>query len=139
MCHNLLRCGRRASPYPLLRRLFQGWILDVVLGRVLVDELVHDVGALTVGVVDPDKRLPLVRECILRKDRLDRTLRFAGAAVDALLRIYDEDALDLVNAIDGADVDAGEVFDVDAGLSDDVRHRAVTLLRRSAPRRPEPR
>jgi hypothetical protein len=27
-----------------------------------------------------------------------------------------------VDAVDGADVHAGEVFDVDAGLGDDVRH-----------------
>src|SRR4029077_14884431 len=78
-------------------------------------------------------------QCILRKDRLDRTIRFAGAAVDALIRIDDEDALQQMDAVDRADVDAGEVFDVDAELGDDVRHRAVTLLSPSAPRRPEPR
>src|SRR5439155_26394408 len=34
-----------------------------------------------VRVVDLDERLPLVRERVLREDRLDRTLRFACAAV----------------------------------------------------------
>jgi hypothetical protein len=34
----------------------------------------------------------------------------------------DQDPLELVDAVDRADVDAREVFDVDAGLGDDVRH-----------------
>src|SRR5688572_12201847 len=41
-----------------INRLRQRGILDVVLGRVLVRELVHDVEALAVGVVDLDERLP---------------------------------------------------------------------------------
>ena len=43
-------------------------------------------------------------------------------AVDALLGIDDQEPLELVDAVDRADVDAGAVFDVDAGLGDDVRH-----------------
>ena len=43
-------------------------------------------------------------------------------AVDALLGVDNKDPLGLVDAIDGTHVDAGEVFDVDAGLGDDVRH-----------------
>ena len=53
--------------------------------------------------------------------RRDELLR-RSEAVDALLRIDDEDAAELVDAVDRADVDAREVFDVDAGLGDDVRH-----------------
>ena len=45
-----------------------------------------------------------------------------GEAVDALLRVDDEDTTRLVDAVHGADVDAGSVFDVDTGLGDDVRH-----------------
>jgi hypothetical protein len=45
-------------------------------------------------------------------------------------KIAYEDALELVDAVDGADVDAGEVFDVDAGLGDDVRHRRTPPSRR---------
>ena len=45
-----------------------------------------------------------------------------GAAVDALLGIDDQDPLELVDAVDRADVDARLVFDVDAGLGDDVGH-----------------
>ena len=40
-------------------------------------------------VVDLDERLPLVRERVLGEDRLDRALRLAGPAVDALLRVDD--------------------------------------------------
>src|SRR3989442_2019632 len=109
-------------PYPLLRELFQRWVLDVVLGRVLVDELVNDVQPLAVRVVDLDERLPLIRECIFGEDRLDRTLRFAGAAIYTFLGIDNQDALRLVDAVDRTDVDAGEVFDVDSGLGDAVRH-----------------
>ena len=59
---------------------------------------------------------------VLGEDRLHRALRFARPAIDALLRIDDQDPLELVDAVDRADVDAGAVFDVDAGLGDDVRH-----------------
>ena len=45
-----------------------------------------------------------------------------GEAVDALLGVDDQDPLEVVDAVDRADVDAREVFDVDAGLGDDVRH-----------------
>ena len=74
------------------------------------------------GVVDLDERVPFVGQRVLGEDRLDRALGLAGAAVDALLRVDDEDPVGLVDAVDRADVDAGEVFDVDAGLGDDVRH-----------------
>jgi hypothetical protein len=54
-------------------------VLDLVLGRVLVDERVDPV-RVREGVVDGDERLPLVRKGVLREDRLDRALRLAGAA-----------------------------------------------------------
>ena len=100
-------------------------VLDVVLLRVLLRETVHDLGPLVVGVVDLDERVPLVRQRVLGEDRLDRALRFARAAIDALLRVDDEDPVGLVDAVDRADVDAGAVFDVDTGLGDDVRHCAL--------------
>src|SRR5207302_1762184 len=70
-------CPRSPS---LLDRL----VLDVVLGRVLVGELVHDVHPVRVRVVDLDERLPFVGEGVLGEDRLDRALRFARAAVGAV-------------------------------------------------------
>ena len=98
------------------------FVLNVVLCRVLVGELVHSVEAFLERVVDFDKRLPLLRQRILGKDCFNRALRFACPAVDALLWIDDQDALRLVDAVDRADVDAREIFDVDARLRDDVRH-----------------
>ena len=102
--------------------LVERWILDVVLGRVLVDELVDDVHPLVEGVVDLHERLPFLRERVLGEDRLDRALRLARTAVDALLGIDHEHALGLVDAVHRAHVHAGLVQDVDAGLGDDVRH-----------------
>src|SRR5512146_1810855 len=70
---------------------------------------------------------PLTRELVLREDRVDRALGLAGAAVDALVGVDVElaiDALFVVDAVDGADRDAGEVQDVDAGLRDHVGHDA---------------
>jgi len=102
--------------------LLDGFVLDVVLGGVRVGERVHYVHALAVRVVDLHEWFPLLGQRVLREDRLDRAFRFAGAAVNALLRIDHEDPSGLVDAVHGADVDAGAVFDVDAGLGDDVRH-----------------
>src|SRR5262245_29701977 len=45
---------------------FERWVLDVVLGGVLVRQLVDDVEALAVGVVDLDEGIPLLGEGILR-------------------------------------------------------------------------
>src|SRR4051812_15198769 len=131
MPHNPLRVAsargltrlRRRKP---ARRLLERRVLDVVLGRVLLRELVHDVEAVAVGVVDLHERLPLLRQRVLGEDRLDRAFRLAGTAVDALLGIDHEDPVGLVDAVDGAHVDARFVLDVDAGLADDVRHAAYS-------------
>ena len=88
-------------------------------------ELVHLRDAVAVRVVDLDERLPLVGHRVLGEDRLDRALGLAGAAVDALLGIDHEHAVGLVDAVDGADVDAGLVLHIDAGLGDDVCHLGV--------------
>ena len=105
-----------------------------MLGRVRVDERVDRLGAALVRVVDLHERLPLVGERVLREDRLDRALRLARAAVDALLRIDDQHPAELVDAVDRTDVHAGAIFDVDARLGDDVRH-AASLARGSERRR----
>src|SRR5436853_4802471 len=65
------------APTRLLDRL----VVDVVLDGVLLRELVDDVHSLAVRVVDLDERVPLVGKRVLREDRLDRALRFAGAAI----------------------------------------------------------
>src|SRR3954468_5996958 len=72
------------GPYPVSRCLLQRRVLDVVLGRVLVGQLVDDVEPLAVGVVDLDEGLPLIGKCVLREDCLDRALRFARPAVGGI-------------------------------------------------------
>src|SRR3954463_4527394 len=98
------------GPYPVSRCLFQRRVLDVVLGRVLVGQLVDDVEPLAVRVVDLDERLPLIGKCVLREDCLDRALRFARPAIYTFLRVDHQDAIGLVDAVDGTDVDARQVF-----------------------------
>ena len=100
-----------------------------MLGCILVGELVDDVGPVAVGVVDLDEGLPFVGERVLGEDRLDGALRFARPAVDALLRIDDQDPIGLVDAVDRADVDARRVLDPDAWLGDDVRQWTDLLWR----------
>src|SRR5581483_4380392 len=127
MVHHLLLGGKRRTRRTGYSRglpRVERRVLHVVLGGVLVDELVDDVHPVAVGVVDQHERLPLVGQRVLREDRLDRALRLAGPAVDALLRVDDEDAVRLVDAVDRAHVDARAVFDVDARFRDDVRHGA---------------
>src|SRR5439155_21527767 len=63
---------------------------------------------------------------------LDWALGLAGAAIDAFLWVDDEDPAGLVDAVHGADVDAGAVFDVDAGLGDDVRHGGLLYRRKQS-------
>ena len=73
----------------------------VALLDVAVDEFVDGGKSLVEGVVDRHERLPLGRHRVLGEDRLDGALRFAGAAVDALLRVDHEDPLGFVDAVDG--------------------------------------
>ena len=72
--------------------------------------------------VYPIEVLQLIRQVILVEDRLDRADRLAGTAVHALVRVDVEHPLALVDAVDGALVDAGPVLQVDTGLRDDVGH-----------------
>src|SRR3990167_7868009 len=80
--------------------------------RVVLEELLVQLGEV----------LPLVRDLVLGEDRLHRAHGLAGAAVDALVRMDVEHGLALVDAVHGADLDAGLVLDVDARLGDHVRH-----------------
>src|SRR6478736_78165 len=83
----------------------------------VVEEL--DVGLVVV--------LPLVGQIVFVVDRLDGAHRLARPAVDAFVGVDVEAALALVDAVDGAFVDAGAVLDVDARERDDVRHDSVRL------------
>src|SRR5674476_105371 len=52
----------------------------------------------------------------------NRADRFAGATVDALVRVNVERALTLVDTVNRAFLDTCLVLDVDARLSDDISH-----------------
>src|SRR4029450_10709068 len=107
-------------------------VLDVVLGGIVVHELVDHVRSLAVGVVDLHERLPFLGKRVLREDRLDWALRLARPAVDALLRVDDEYAVEHVDAVHWTHVHAGEVFDVYTGLGDDVGHRRAVYVTSSS-------
>src|SRR3989454_421269 len=99
-----LRGGLDRRPPSLLRRLDP---------RIVLEELLVHVGEL----------LPLLGDLVFREDRLDWADRLARAAIDALVRVDEQHVRPLVDAVDGADLDASLVLDVDAGLSDHIRHR----------------
>src|SRR5205823_3947148 len=71
---------------------------------------------------------PLARHVGLDEDGLDRTLGYAGFAVDAVRGIDVEHLLVLVEALHGADRNAVGVLAIVAGLADDVRHGTVSFL-----------
>src|ERR1700757_1814503 len=102
------RCAQRARDVTWLP--LEGRVLHVVRGRVLVRELVDDVGAVAVGVVDLDEVVPLLRQGVLRENRLYGALRLAGPTIYARRGVDYQDPLELVDAVDGADIDAREVF-----------------------------
>ena len=80
--------------------------------------------------VDLDVLFPLSREVFLGEDGLDWAFVDAEATVDAGARVDVElggggevfFVFGRVDAVDGADIDAGGVFGSDARLSDDVGH-----------------
>ena len=77
------------------------------------------------GGVDGRVLRPLGRQRLLGEDRVHRAFRLAGAAVDALVRVDEQLAIDafvVVDAVDRADGDARDVEHVDARLGDHVGH-----------------
>src|SRR5262249_17684358 len=100
------RDGTRQERLTLGRRLDAGVVLEELL--VHLNEL-----------------LPVRRRLVLGEDGLDGADGLAGAAVDALIGMDVEHGLALVDAIHGADLDAGLVFHVDARFRDDVRHYSL--------------
>jgi hypothetical protein len=76
--------------------------------------------------------LPLLRQVVLVENRLDGSHGLARAAVNALVGVDVKHALALVDAIDGALLDARLVQDVHARLRDDVGHLELLLLRTMA-------
>ena len=80
--------------------------------------------------IESDVVLPLRRNGAVVEDRLDRALRDARLAVDAVVRVDVEHLLPFVEAIAGADRDAVGVLATDAGFGDDKRQ---VILRRERP------
>jgi hypothetical protein len=58
----------------------------------------------------------------VRLDGVDWALRFAYPAIDALVWMYDEHILALIEAVYGANLNAVSVFAPDASFVDDVSH-----------------
>jgi hypothetical protein len=85
--------------------------------------------------VDLDVLVPLSRHVVLREDRLHRTLVYAQTAIDTGIGVDVElDCGTMVarffcrmDAVDGANFDAGGVLGSDARFSDDVCHEANSL------------
>src|SRR6185436_30753 len=65
----------------------------------------------------------------VRQDGLGRALWLAHAAVDALVRMDHEHVVALVEAVDGAHLDAVHVLTLDAVFGDDVSHRGRIIRR----------
>ena len=61
-------------------------------------------------------------------DRADGAGWDASAAVNALVWVNEELIVTFVDALDGANLDAGAVFGSDAGLSDNVSHFVSSLM-----------
>ena len=60
-------------------------------------------------------------------DRLNRAFRLANAAIDALIRVNDEHVLAFIEAVDRANLHTVHVFTLNAGVDDDIGHRAQML------------
>ena len=92
-------------------------LVDPVPGRIWVCEEV---------VIDWDPRLPLLWCILLGEDGCDRAYRFTRRAVYALFTAYIEHpvirVLSSVDAVYGANVNAREVLQIYARISDDVSH-----------------
>src|SRR5215216_2699934 len=83
-----------------------------------------------------DEVLPFVGRFVERENRLDRAGRYAGAAIDALVRMDIEHlsrcelwlVLPRVDAVDRADVHASRILRANAGFRNDVRQFRASNL-----------
>ena len=72
--------------------------------------------------VEGDEGALMLGYLVLGVDRLGRAFRDAQGAVDALVRIEDEEIRPFGETVHRADLDAVRVFALDAVLGDDVGH-----------------
>ena len=91
-------------------------------------QVIEELGVCSVEVA------PLFRKIFFEEDRLDRTDRLARAAIDAFVGVDVERAATFVDAIYGALLNASFVFNIHAGLRDDVGHDWVLPKTASAVR-----
>src|SRR4030095_16615423 len=99
------------------------------LGGLLLGDVGGTAGGLQRGGalrVELDVARPLCRRVRLREDRLDRALRDARLAVDAVFRVDVEHHLVLVEALYRADDATVGVLAVVTGRGDDVGHDWLT-------------
>jgi len=78
--------------------------------------------------VDLNIFLPLLRNFILRKDRIHRTFRLAETAVDALIGMDIEHPLPLIDAVYRTDFHACLILHINARFANDIRHLADNPL-----------
>jgi len=72
--------------------------------------------------VDLDKVLPLIGNFIFHENGIYGTLRLAQAAVNTFIRVNVKLIARFMDAVHGANSDAGFIFDPNAGFGDYVRH-----------------
>ena len=102
-------------------------VLDVVRGRVLVRQSIHDVHPLAIGPC-VDERLPFLGQSVLGEDRLDGALWLAGRS-----RCIPRASITSTQAASWDAVDGHvELVDVDARLGDHVRHGGLLYRRQQA-------
>src|SRR5689334_24812818 len=79
-------------------------------------------GVLEMRPILVDERLPLLGHAVVREDRLHGTRGFARLAIDAFVGMDVVLVFALVDAVDGAHLDARLVLHTDARLGDHERH-----------------
>jgi len=83
--------------------------------------------------VDGDILLPLVGQFIFWEDGIHRTLRFASAAVNALVGVNEKLSFALIrgfvgmDAVNRADINAGAILNINAGFGNYVGHIFLSL------------
>jgi len=77
--------------------------------------------------IDLDEAFPLLGDFVFHEDRIDRAFRLAQAAVDTLVRVDIKHIPRFMDAVYGADGNAGFIFHPNAGFGDHIRHSQFLL------------
>src|SRR5690606_10928650 len=135
LCRVLAASGRARLGAEVFLELVRNVFPVVCVGRWLAFS--SDVGP-NVRILAVDFYALFSLRLGIRDDRFYRTLGFAHAAIDALVRMDHQHVLAGVEAVDGADLDAVHVLALDADLCNDVGHASGPPERcgASSPARP---